>query len=311
MRVRFVFVILQSMNELLVEYQRLVTTLGEVTARCAALEQIEVTAARAHAADKASWAARLAEAEAAVAHAWQRSLDVERERERLANELEVAARRHGADRQELNRSLEAVRRAEGAVASSVAEAESLRTAFASSQAAVAAAQEEARRAQVETQRIEVTADTARAEAEQLRAELDSVRTSEREARSRLEVALARTSAELQEARGQAQEAERARAAATAEVETLASALTRTQTALQTLEEETRRSGAEMERLRSAEQMARVEVDKLRNELQDGKLLVSKADQELASLRARLGGTSRTATGQPRGSRRDIEGSMGA
>src|SRR5581483_7967561 len=186
------------MSELLAECQRLVKALAQATARSAALEQVETNAARAHAADKANWVTRLAQAEAAVSHACQRSLDLEQERRRLADELEAAAKRERAARQELTRSLEAARRAEGARTGTAAEVERLRAAFANAQSAVAAAQNDARRAQAEAERLEAAADDTRAEAEQIRAELETLRRTERETRSQLETAIARTTGELRE-----------------------------------------------------------------------------------------------------------------
>jgi len=275
------------MSELLAECQRLVTALAEATSRCAAVEQVEVTATSAHAADKASWTARLSEAEGAVAHAWQRTLDLELERERAAGELEAAARRHGGDRQELSRAVEAARRAEAARAATAAEVERLRAAVGAAQATLAAAQEEIRRAQGECEQLVAAGEAARIDVEDVRAELDGVRRSERDTRSELEGAMARITADLREARRQGQDAERARTVAAADVDSLTSNLLNTRTALQTAEDETRRTAADLDRLRIAEQAARAEGGELRRELQDAKLRATKVENELVALRTEL------------------------
>ena len=218
------------MGDFLADAQRLVAALEDVSVRSAALEEGEVTAGQTRTADEARWAARLAGAEAAAAHAVKRSLDLERERERLVKELELATKRHGSGREELSRALEAARTAERARAVATAEMEGLRATLTSARSALAAAREETRRAQAESQRVEATAYLARTQAEQLRVELAAVRTGERTTSG----ATARTTAEFQDARRHAQVVERARTTATeADVERLRAALASAEAAART------------------------------------------------------------------------------
>lgn len=265
-------------------------------ARAAAIAELEHVRGALAAAQAESIAARN-EARTA-AEELERLRGVHEERHRLAAALEDARTREDAMNARLaalEPQLEALReertRLMDGGREQTAEVERrFRAKLAEAEASVAAERQRAR--QVET------------ELEQITSELEAAVAAEWRARDELSAALSRSEADREETLRQAREltatAEKARATAVGETESLRTALADTQALVLQAEDQRRQTAAELERLRAAEETAQKEQRRLAALLEDARVRDAETARAVAALEAELASLRPGSATKPKG-----------